>query len=164
MFQHFLRFGCDTCHNTPLFSDDEFHNLGLADIRVGDQGRFKGLSFLKKSPLRGTGPFADGPPVVRPEDYQSGEALKGAFRTPSLRELKTTGPYGHNGSIATLEEWMDHYVRVTSGPSTEFIGSLDDALPTIELSDREKKELIAFLFSLSSNYDSEWTRIPGAGS
>jgi hypothetical protein len=28
-FQHFLRLACDTCHNTPLFSDDEFHNLGL---------------------------------------------------------------------------------------------------------------------------------------
>ncbi|ETX05356.1 MAG: hypothetical protein ETSY2_23425 [Candidatus Entotheonella gemina] len=27
-FQHFLRLACDTCHNTPLFSDDEFHNLG----------------------------------------------------------------------------------------------------------------------------------------
>jgi cytochrome c peroxidase len=157
-FQHFLRLGCDTCHNTPLFSDDEFHNVGLGPAALGDRGRYDGLEALKKNPFRGTGAFADGKPRVRPEAYQRGESLKGAFRTPSLRELRTTGPYGHNGTVVTLEDWLDHYVDVTNGRKTDFIGKLDDALRAIELTAAEKKELVTFLLSLSSDYRSEWTK------
>jgi len=160
-FQHFLRMGCDICHNTPLFSDDEFHNVGLPLVPRADLGRAEGLERLKKSLFRGTGPYADGPPVVRAEDYQGGVALVGTFRTPSLRELKLTAPYGHNGSVATLEEAIDHYIRITSSHEAGApIGTLDPALPRIEMTPEEKKELIEFLLSLSSDYDSVWTREP----
>jgi cytochrome c peroxidase len=127
-----------------------------------DRGRVDGLAFLKKQIFRGTGPFSDGPPVVRAEDYQTGKALIGAFRTPSLRELKYTGPYGHNGAFATLEDTLDHYVRVTTKDAGPILGSLDPSLPEIQMTDGEKKDLVEFLLSLSSVYDSEWTRGPNS--
>jgi cytochrome c peroxidase len=161
-FQHFLRLECDTCHNTPLFSDDQFHNLGLLSVPVPDQGRAEGLRRLQESLFRGTGPYADGPPVVRAEDYPVGKALIGSFRTPSLRDLALTAPYGHNGTIATLEEWLDHYSHVTSSPPDNMLGTLDPALVPIEITPEEKQEMVDFLLSLSSIYASAWTQKPAA--
>jgi cytochrome c peroxidase len=100
--------------------------------------------------------------VVRAEDYRFGQALVGSFRTPSLRELIYTAPYGHNGAIATLEEWLEHYVRVTSLPPGSFVGQLDAALPTVQITLQEKQELIAFLQALSSDYATIWTQEPEA--
>jgi cytochrome c peroxidase len=159
-FRHFLRFGCDRCHNTPLFSDDDFHNLGLSSVSAPDNGRSDGLSVVKSSPFRGTGPYADGEPVVDVESYSHGKSLIGAFRTPSLRELKYTAPYGHNGTVKTLEDWMEHYVDVTTTKTPRFLGSLDPSLPRIEMTEIEKQELVEFLLSLSSDYRSPWTPIP----
>jgi cytochrome c peroxidase len=159
-FQHFLRLQCDVCHTTPLFSDDEFHNLGLPPVPEPDQGRAEGLPRLQHSLFRGSGPYADGPPVVRAEDYRVGKALVGSFRTPSLRELAYTAPYGHNGAIATLEAWLDHYVHITSASAGDFVGRLDPALSPVTITPQEKQELVAFLQSLSSDYASEWTQPP----
>jgi cytochrome c peroxidase len=159
-FRHFLRLQCDTCHNTPLFSDDEFHNLGLPSDPEPDLGRAGGLQRLQGSLFRGTGPYADGPPVVRAEDYRSGQALVGSFRTPSLREVGSRAPYGHNGTLVTLEEWLDHYTRVASLPPDSFVGRLDPALPRVDITPQEKRELIAFLQALSSDYASVWTQAP----
>ena len=159
-FQHFLRLGCNTCHTSPLFSDDEFHNLNLLPVPAPDPGRAEGLLRLQQSPFRGTGPYADGPPVVRAEEYQTRHALLGSFRTPSLRELVSTAPYGHNGAIATLEEWMEHYVRVTAMPDPNALGTLGPALAPVRIPPQEQHELIVFLRALSSDYHSEWIQVP----
>ena len=127
---------------------------------VPDQGRAEGLRRLQESLFRGAGPYADGPLVVRAEDYPVGKALLGSFRTPSLRELASTAPYGHNGTIATLEEWIEHYVYVTSSPPDNMPGTLDPALVPIEITPEEKQELVDFLLSLSSVYASAWTQKP----
>ena len=74
-----------------------------------------------------------------------------------------TAPYGHNGSIATLEDWLDHYVGVTTWEITDFVGNLDDALPAFQPTGAERRELIAFLRSLNSDHASEWTRAPVTG-
>lgn len=161
-FQHFLRLACDTCHNTPLFSDDEFHNLGLPPVPEPDQGRATGLPRLQQSVFRGTGPYADGPPVVRAEDYRVGRALLGTFRTPSLREVAETAPYGHNGAVASLEDWLDHYVAVTTEPPVDAIGRLAPSLAPTRITAQARTELIAFLKSLSSDYTSAWTQMPKA--
>jgi cytochrome c peroxidase len=161
-FQHFLRLACDTCHNTPLFSDDEFHNLGLPPAPEADQGRAAGLLRLQQSLFRGTGPYADGPPVVRAEDYRVGQALLGTFRTPSLREVAESAPYGHNGSVATLEDWLTHYVEVTTTPPANLVGRLAPSLTPVRITSHERAELIAFLKSLSSDYASVWTQVPKA--
>lgn len=63
---------CINCHNGPLLSDDEFHNLGLTHYgrRFEDLGRYAVTS--------------------EPADV-------GRFRTPSLRDVTHTAPYMHNG-------------------------------------------------------------------
>ena len=159
-FQLFLGKKCDICHNTPLFSDDEFHNVGVPSGPFNDKGRYEGLAKLKRAAFRGTGKYADGSPWIRPEDYKIAKASLGAFRTPSLRELRWTAPYGHNGSIATLAEFVRHYENVTGDKAGPFIGRLDPSLPEIKLSEKETREIVNFLHSLSSDYSSQWTKKP----
>ncbi len=67
-FQLFLSKGCEICHNTPLFSDDEFHNVGVPSGLFNDKGRYESLAKLKKAAFRGIGKYADGLPWIRPED------------------------------------------------------------------------------------------------
>jgi cytochrome c peroxidase len=159
-FQHFLRLECATCHSTPLFSDDEFHNLGLPAVPAPDEGRAEGLRRLQHSPLRGSGAYSDGPPLVHAEDYQMGASLRGSFRTPSLRELQYTAPYGHNGALATLADWLKHYKNVFSLPPERLVGRLDPTLEAVEITPQEQQELEDFLCSLSSDYASPWTEPP----
>jgi len=102
------------------------------------------------------------PPVVRAEDDRVGQALVGAFRTPSLREVAETVPYGHNGTVATLEDWLTHYVEGTTKPPADIVGRLAPSLVPIRMTSQERVELIAFLKSLSSDYASAWTQVPKA--
>mgnify|MGYP001999830988 CR=1 FL=1 len=74
---------CIVCHNGPLFSDMKFHNIGFPQLGFGkngfgvDYGRFNVTN--------------------RPDDIYK-------FRTPPLIEVGNTGPYGHSGSVNTVEE------------------------------------------------------------
>jgi cytochrome c peroxidase len=73
---------CNECHSGWNFTDDSFHDIGLA---TNDIGRGEHLPEVEKS--------------------------KHAFKTPGLREIRNRGPYMHNGSITTLEAVVDHYVK-----------------------------------------------------
>ncbi len=73
--------GCSTCHAGPNFSDELFHNTGVA-VTSGDSGRF--------------GVTRDSADV-------------GSFRTPSLRNVAQTAPYMHDGSIEHLGEVIQFY-------------------------------------------------------
>lgn len=74
------------------------------------------------------------------------KAADNAFKTPSLRERVWTAPYMHDGSLATFEDVVDHYAeRVVERPT------LSADLPRrIELSPKERAQLVAFLNTLSS--------------
>jgi len=110
---------CTACHVGPNFSDEGFHNSGVAwrDGQWLDPGRF----------------------VVTGK-----EADRGAFKTPTLREIARTAPYMHNGSLATLEEVIEFYNR--GGNRNPY---LDPELRPLNLSAEEKAALLAFLQSLS---------------
>jgi len=71
---------CVKCHSGWNFTDDSFHDIGLADADIG-RGKFL-------------------PNIVK---------MQQAFKTPGLREINRRGPYMHNGSIATIEAVIDHY-------------------------------------------------------
>jgi cytochrome c peroxidase len=100
----FFAAGCITCHAGPLLSDDDFHALAMPPP---ERARAGALEALAASPFSAAGPFHDGPPgevpAPRPED-------EGAFRTPSLRNVARTGPWGHDGAHATLEAAVDSHL------------------------------------------------------
>lgn len=73
-------------------------------------------------------------------------AVNSAFKTPTLRELVWTAPYMHDGSIATLEQAVRHYERGGERRPTR----ARELASRIELADRERADLVAFLESLSS--------------
>ena len=110
---------CTACHVGPTFTDERFHNTGVAfrEERLLDEGRFA---------VSG-----------RAED-------RGAFKTPTLREIVRTAPYMHDGSIATLGEVLEFYDRGgTENPS------LDSELRPLRLTPSEKRALVAFLDALN---------------
>ena len=74
--------GCALCHTGPDFSDERFHNTGVAWKSGGDPGRAAISGLL--------------------EDTR-------AFKTPTLLELVRTAPYMHDGSLSTLEAVVRHY-------------------------------------------------------
>ena len=110
---------CTACHIGPTFSDEEFHNTGVAfpDGTLRDAGRF----------------------LVTGHDSD-----RGRFKTPTLREAARTAPYMHNGSLATLEEVIDFYDR-GGRPNP----GLDTEIRALRLTPLEKGSLVAFLRSLS---------------
>jgi cytochrome c peroxidase len=114
------RGGCVSCHGGWRLTDDAFHDIGLPGR---DPGR---------------GALASGAPGL-PE-----------FKTPSLREVARTAPYMHDGSLATLEDVVDHYagglvVRPSLAPTV---------VRDLKLTDQEKAALVAFLKTLSSEQKS----------
>ena len=87
----FLTLKCSICHNGPSLSDDQFHNVAVAQFGPG-QGEGMGLrdDFGR---MNVTGNPAD--------QYR--------FRTTSLRNVVLTGPYGHDGAFVSLRDFIDHY-------------------------------------------------------
>ncbi len=107
------RSGCLSCHGGPYLTDDGFHRLGVPELPGApgpDRGRAAGLEALLVSEFTLVGRYSDDshsgwvPVPPSPED-------EGAFKTPSLRNLARTAPYGHNGSFATLEEVVDFHLQ-----------------------------------------------------
>ncbi|MBL8932910.1 MAG: hypothetical protein JNM69_00065 [Archangium sp.] len=102
----FLSRGCADCHSGPLFSDDDFHAIGLVDSPP--RARAQALVTLAASPFNAAGAFFDGAkeslPAARPQD-------EGAYRTPTLRNVSRTGPWGHDGRFETLQAAVEaHWV------------------------------------------------------
>ncbi len=77
---------CTACHPIGLFTDNQFHNIGVG---VDDQGELTDLGRYEVS---------------------KNEADRGAFKTPSLRNIALTAPYMHDGSLKTLKEVVDFYI------------------------------------------------------
>ncbi|MEM9583353.1 MAG: cytochrome c peroxidase [Pseudomonadota bacterium] len=85
---------CSSCHEGPLFTDEGFHAIGLPPFGPGRTRRFDPMP-------RDVGRMAES------------DALEDAyrFRTPSLRNVAVTGPYGHNGAYPTLEGIIRHHLK-----------------------------------------------------
>jgi cytochrome c peroxidase len=105
---------CSACHTGHNFSDDAFHNIG-----VGMKAAKPDLGRYEVTKVAGD---------------------KGAFKTPTLREVARHAPYMHDGSIQTLEEVIEHYDKGgTPNPQ------LDEEIFPLKLTSDEKADLIAFL-------------------
>ncbi len=110
----FGKANCSACHTGPNFTDNGFHNIGVSwNAKDRDEGRFA-ISGL--------------------------EGDKGSFKTPTLREIARTAPYMHDGSMATLEDVVDHYAR--GGTKNPY---LDEEIFRIKLEEGDKADLVAFM-------------------
>ena len=69
---------------------------------------------------------------------------RGAFKTPTLRDIALSAPYMHNGLYQTLEEVVEHYDR--GGDVKE---NLDPNMKALGLSAQEKADLVEFMKSLT---------------
>ncbi len=149
---HFVRRGCISCHDGPLLSDQDFHALRTPDDAEGgpDSGRLGGVAVALASALRADGPHSDAPgawPLIESADDRT---QLGQFRTPSLRGVALTAPYGHAGALSTLAAVIEH--DATAGlpaDDSRAQGVADSALIPFVLGANEVGELVAFLESLT---------------
>ncbi|MCP5559338.1 MAG: cytochrome C peroxidase [Verrucomicrobiaceae bacterium] len=114
---------CFHCHGGPLFTDHQFRNNGLA-ISETDLGRFN----VTKISID-----------------------KGAFATPSLRNVALTAPYMHDGRFSTLEEVLDHYSEGVQRTETLDPNLAKHPVGGLHLTAEDKKALIAFLRTLTDD-------------
>ena len=159
----FMRAGCAGCHGGPLLTDERFHNLGVPALPgdAPDPGRRQGLARVMEDPLNALGAFHDGPPEDPSERYRAAAADLGAFRTPSLRNVGLSAPYGHNGAFATLEEVVDFHLRGGGRGGAGFLGEVSPKLEARRLTAEERTELLAFLRSLDGRYpEPPWNNWP----
>ncbi|HMO86502.1 MAG TPA: cytochrome c peroxidase, partial [Lacipirellulaceae bacterium] len=106
--------GCTACHVGANFSDELYHNLGVGmEVDEPDLGRY----------------------IVTEEEKD-----KGAFKTPTVRNVSQTAPYMHDGSQATLEEVVEWYVK--GGHPNPW---LDEKVKKLDLTDQDKADLVAFM-------------------
>ncbi|MBS0261328.1 MAG: c-type cytochrome [Planctomycetes bacterium] len=114
----FNKAACDSCHLGFNFTDGSYANIGIGmDKPNPDLGRF----------------------VVTKKEED-----KGAFKTPTLREIEHSGPYMHDGSLKTLEEVVEHYDK--GGIKNP---QLDQRMKPLNLTRQDKADLVAFLKALS---------------
>lgn len=111
-FKVFEKADCATCHSGALFTDLQFHNIGVS-LEKGDVGHFK---------------------VTKQASHTA------AFKTPTLRDIGDSGPYFHDGSVASLEEAVK--IMATGGNANP---NLDKAMKDQELTADELKDLVDFL-------------------
>jgi len=127
--------GCFRCHGGFNFSDAEFHNTGLYNL---------------------PGAFSYPAPNLGIYSHTKRLADVGKFKTPTLRNVELTAPYMHDGSVATLEDVLDHYAAggrtIEAGP---FAGvghdnpHKDPKITGLHLTVQQREDLLAFLRSLT---------------
>ncbi|MBK7931457.1 MAG: c-type cytochrome [Bryobacterales bacterium] len=124
IFKNPAKGNCAVCHTIEekhaLFTDNKFHNLGVG---LNNKGELTDLGRYDQTKL---------------------DADRGAFKTPSLRNIAASAPYMHDGSHKTLKEVVDFYIG--GGNSNDY---LDKEIKAIQLSAREREDLIAFMEALT---------------
>ncbi|MED5578217.1 MAG: cytochrome c peroxidase [Planctomycetota bacterium] len=117
------RSNCSTCHTGANFSDEQYHNLGVGmDTEKPDLGRF---------------------------DQTKEDKDRGAFKTPTIRNVALTAPYMHDGSQKTLEEVVEWYAK--GGHANDH---LSDKVKKLDLTDQEKSDLVAYMKALTGEFTS----------
>jgi len=117
-------------------------------VPPSDDGRFRDVPPLLASSLSSSGRYSDDPGAGRLEGLTDPmpEMTRGAFRTPSLRNVALTAPYMHSGQLATLRDVVNFYA---AGGGTPAAGRRDPLLAPLGLSEAQKDDLVAFLESLT---------------
>ncbi len=153
--------------------DIGFYNIGVTptaeDLGRGGSVSLNGqsmpLSFAEQFFARATLPFAplaqpgcvndflaDPPTICPPADNPiTRTAVDGAFKTPGLRNVELTGPYMHNGSMATLMQVVDFYTR-GGNFHDENLADLDpfiDTIGSLQGDEADQQALVDFMLALT---------------
>jgi cytochrome c peroxidase len=154
-FFQFNEAGCNRCHrftnDHAHFTDDDLHRTGVEHASRAREAL--PVDRIQIAPGVVVPLEVSVPVPARNDDGQmevTGEpADRWRYRTPSLRNVALTAPYMHDGSLRTLKDVIEFY----DGGSGADPGR-DPALVPLSLDDTQKKDLIAFLESLTgSNVD-----------
>jgi cytochrome c peroxidase len=112
---------CTACHAGANFTDEKYHNLGVGmDKKMPDLGRY---------------------------EITKDEKDKGAFKTPTIRNVEFTAPYMHDGSQKTLEEVVEWYAK--GGHPNKW---LSDKVKKLDLTAQAKADLVAFMKACSGDF------------
>jgi cytochrome c peroxidase len=155
---------CNECHAgnaaSPLFSDQKFHNIGIA----AHQGGFPQLAREALDVVQTGNEKQVDELALQSKFSELGRFLVtkhthdiGAFKTPTLRNIAVTGPYMHDGSMTTLWDVIDHYNK--GGVPNPY---LDGGMQRLGLSEPEVDDLVHFLESLTSARYAALGRTEGA--
>src|SRR5262245_13279543 len=118
LFKDPAKANCETCHVGFNFTDENYNNIG-----VGMAAKSPDLGYFAITKLEGH---------------------KGAFKTPTLREIASTAPYMHDGSQKTLEEVVSFYNK--GGHKNKWLST---KIKPLKLSKQEESDIVEFLKALS---------------
>ena len=140
---------CTACHNGPLLSDEQYHNLGVPPYEGWETDPLAQITFRFELYAKGSTESLyrstkDDPGLYfRTKDKNH----LGKFRTPSLRYTRYTHPYMHNGMLKTLRDVVEFYNE--GGGENEFAATKSMLIRPLGLTGAEIDDVVAFLESLS---------------
>jgi cytochrome c peroxidase len=138
----FIAAKCTDCHSGSMLTDETFHDVGFPGLPDAgtDPGRPGGIPVLDANIFNLAGVFAD-PDTGATPPVTKDDAPAGAFRTPSLRNVTRTAPYGHSGALATLNDVL--------------------SLHAPNVSEEDRGNIIAFFQTLNGDYPPRpWSNWP----
>jgi cytochrome c peroxidase len=169
---------CASCHAPPLFTDHSFRNIGVSQReydRLHGEGQFAALPIPNAaSAIRPSPQFRETPAKGKPglvdlgfwnfldlrtarlrrageSDDQFLQRMIAAFKTPTLRNLKYTQPYFHDGSLHTLEEVLGEMIKLGEMARAGQLRAADEEVAKISLTAAQIPPLVAFLNALNDD-------------
>jgi cytochrome c peroxidase len=162
----FMNAPCSQCHSGPGFSDDDFHNVALAQFGPGQGNGPSGRDDYGRMNVTGN-----------PNDRYR-------FRSSMLRNVELTGPYGHAGEFTDLARFIDHYSRsaeklraytaadvpdpllrssLLTGNIEAIIATRDPLILPVDFDALFTRQVTAFMLALTDKQARQLTRfIPGS--
>ena len=109
---------CTACHVGANLTDEKYHNIGIGML--------------------------DAEPLTGRKGVTGEKEHHGAFKTPTIRNVASTPPYMHDGSLATLEEVVEHYVKGGT-PNA----NLSKDIIKLDLTPQDEADLVEFMKACS---------------
>ena len=170
-FQVFVGQGrCVSCHvveqTQALFTDNEFHNIGIGINSIQkDVPRLAG-EFLK---AKAQGVDVDVAVLTDKKVSELGRFAVteefvglGAFKTPTLRNIAATAPYMHDGSLKTLKDVVIHYDNGGVTKKTDRVNDfLSGGIRPLDLNKQQISDLVEFMEALTSPEYTKAAKISG---
>lgn len=146
----FFASGCAQCHYGPRLTDDAFHvtrfPTGRADGR-SDRGRIDGVVALLGAEFGTASKWSDAPSNARIDGLAPVPTTLGAFKTPTLRGVPGSAPYGHGGAYATLDDVVRNHTGLDA-VNGHAAGTLEPWIAKVK--DADQEPIAAFLGVLTA--------------